>query len=66
MDKTAPEKLRDWMNAEGRKGTWVASKLHTTAPTLSTWLTGKHKPHWAFRNNIEELTGGAVKRSDWE
>lgn len=65
MDNKANVKLREWLKSEGRKSLWIASKLHTSPPTVSTWLTGKHKPHWAFRMRIEEITEGAVNAGDW-
>lgn len=65
MDNKANDLLREWLKVEGRKVKWLASKLHTSPPTVSTWLTAKHKPSWVFRMAIEKITEGAVKVGDW-
>ena len=63
--KTAREKFRDWQKAEGRKSSWIASKLHVTETTVCFWRTGRSKPLPVAQAAIEALTEGAVKMEDW-
>ncbi len=63
--KTAREKFCEWQKAEGRKSSWIASKLHVTETTICFWRTGRRTPQPIAQAAIEALTEGAVKMSDW-
>jgi len=38
------EKLRRWLEREGRKKTWLAQRIGVSRQTIHAWLSGKSEP----------------------
>ena len=59
-------KLVAWMTDEGRKLNWLAAKAMVDRGAAGRWMRGISCPHPRTRVDLEEITRGAVKASDWE
>lgn len=57
--------LRSWLDAEGRKASWVACRLGVDESAVSHWLAGRRRPEQSAREALELLSGGAVKVDRW-
>jgi transcriptional regulator with XRE-family HTH domain len=66
MVQKAHEKLKSWLKENHKTQTYLVDNLGVYAPSVSRWVNGKAVPIMTFRKQIETLTDGAVKASDWE
>ena len=57
MEHKAPELLRDWLIAEGRKSNWLASKADIDPATLSQLVNGHRCPRRDTRVRLAQITG---------
>ena len=53
----APDQIRDWASAEGRKLSWLAEQVPVGQSDLSRWLNGHVIPRRIFRARLAEITG---------
>lgn len=56
---------RAWLDAEGRKASWVAGRLGVDESAVSHWLAGRRRPEQPAREALEALSGGAVRADRW-
>lgn len=57
------ERLKQWMEVEGRKHSWLAKQCNVAPSTLWHWTTKGGIPNPAGRAAIERVTG--IPASDW-
>jgi hypothetical protein len=57
MEKPAQKLITAWLEAEGRKLTWLAKQIPVNRTTLWVWLTGGTVPTLEHRRKLEEVTG---------
>jgi len=62
---SAPDKLREWLQREGRRKSWLAAQCQVNPATLTRWLTGAAVPQPVYRTTLEKITEGAVSAGDW-
>jgi hypothetical protein len=65
MEKETAQKLISaWLEAEGRKLTWLAAQVPVNRTTLWVWLTGSTVPKLEHRRRLEQVTGLPVAKED--
>jgi hypothetical protein len=60
---TPGEQVKAWLQAEGRKGVWLAKQCKVNNSTLHRWLVGESTPHPLAQTQIERITG--IPASEW-
>ena len=55
--KTAPTQIREWLDEEGRKRVWLASKIEVDQATLWRWLSDGAIPMREHRVKLADVTG---------
>lgn len=55
--KKAPEQIKEWAKAEGRKLGWLASQIPAGQSDLSRWVNSKAIPIRIYRVRMSEITG---------
>lgn len=53
----APQLIREWLHAEGRKQRWLAARVPVTEQTLSGWLAGRIAIGGMGRARLADITG---------
>lgn len=53
-------KLREWLNAEGRRVNWLSGSLEVAPETASRWVVGRNLPSAEHQARISDLTAGFV------
>lgn len=67
MENNAPQMIREWLDAEGRKHLWLAAQVQADRSTVSQWLHGHRKPHPGARARLAAVTGLPVDNQEaWE
>lgn len=61
----AASKLRSWLVGSLMNQSDLARELGCGKSAVSLWLSGRQRPSRGLRRQLEVLTDGAVKRSDW-
>lgn len=65
MEK-APQQIKTWIDAEGRKWGWLAQQVGVDRVTLSLWIHGHQKPKHENRVKLAEVTGlDVVNEESW-
>jgi hypothetical protein len=57
MEKTAQKLISGWLEAEGRKASWLARQVPVNRTTLWVWMTGANVPTLPHRKRLQEVTG---------
>ena len=53
----AKDQIEAWLDGEGRKKSWLASKVGVDRTTLSQWLAGSYRPSEQNRIKVYEICG---------
>ena len=56
---------RAWLQAEGRKSTWLAAQLGVDPSLVSHWLAGRRQPTPEQAQAIQRLSDGVVPADVW-
>jgi len=57
MEKQPHTQLADWLYDEGRKQTWLASRLGVSTAAVRSWLRAHKTPQPGHRARLEAITG---------
>jgi len=63
----AQQHIKDYLNREGRKKSWLAKQVAVRAETVSRWMTGKLIPTPQARIILSGIVGQDLTQAeDWE
>jgi hypothetical protein len=58
-------RLQSWLDGQERSQSWLARKCCVEPSSAHRWLRGETKPQRLMAAQIEIITGGAIKASEW-
>lgn len=62
----ATDKLKTWLDKEGRTAAWLAKRCEMSRGSVSYWLRGLRVPSPEVRERLAMLSRGAVPARGWE
>jgi len=58
-------KIKEYLEENGMKRCFLAKKLGITKAMLSAWVNGRTVPSMQSAWNVEKVTKGVVRMTDW-